>query len=256
MIDIHCHLEYMQEPEQVIAEARRKMTAIITSVADIKHKDMILELWDKNPDFLYVSFGLHPERISNYSDAEIDNYIDFIQANKEKVVAIGECGLDYLQVKEDEMARAKSFFLRFIELSKELKLPLIVHARNKPGSNDCFNDILKIITESDAKQVVFHCFSGSEGNLKYALDQGYWISFATVVCKSEKHKRLAEKTPLNKMLLETDSPWLDPASLELTNRPWKIAESAKVIAEIKDITAQEVLRKTEDNAKRVFRLPI
>ena len=245
----------MQNPEQVIAEAKRKMTAIITSVADIKHKDMILEIRDNNADFVFVSMGLHPDRISNYSDAEIDNYIDFIQANKEKAVAIGECGLDYLQVNGDEMDRAKSFFLRFIESSKELKLPLVVHARNKPGSNDCFNDILKIITDSNARNVVFHCFSGSESNLKYALDQGYWISFATIVCKSDKHKRLAEKTPLGKMLLETDSPWLDPASLELTNRPWKIAESAKVIAEIKDITAQEVLKKTEENAKKIFGLP-
>ena len=84
MIDIHCHLEYMNA-EQVISEAKQKMTALITSVADIKHKDQILALQSKSPEFVYVSLGLHPERVSKYSDYEIKKYFNFIKANKNKI---------------------------------------------------------------------------------------------------------------------------------------------------------------------------
>jgi len=194
MIDIHCHLEYMTDPDDVIKEAKSKMLAIITSVADIKHKDQILEIRDKNPDFVFVSLGLHPERISKYSDDEIIEYLDFIKANKKRIVAIGECGLDYLQVKKENRKRAEDVFVQFINLAKELQLPLVIHSRNEPGDSSCVNDILKILTDQNAKSVVLHCFSGNENNLKYALEQGYWISFATIVCKSEKHQRLAGKT--------------------------------------------------------------
>jgi TatD DNase family protein len=254
MIDIHCHLEYMPNPEQIIAEARQKMKAIITSVADIKHKDQILALQSKNPDFVFVSLGLHPDRISKYRDDEINDYLNFIKANKNKIVAIGECGLDYLQVKKENRKRAGDFFFQFIELAKELKLPLVVHSRNEPGDNSCTNDILRILKNQNAKSVVLHCFSGSESNLKYALEQDYWISFATIICKSEKHQRLAEKTPVENMLLETDSPWLHPSSKELINRPWMIFESARVIAGIKGTTAEKILQQTTENAKKVFNL--
>lgn len=101
-----------------------------------------------------------------------------------------------------------------------------------------------------------HCFSGSEQNLSYALEQNYWISYATIIARSDKHKRLAEKTPLENMLLETDSPWLDPDSRELTNRPWKIDRSAEIIAEIKEKTKEEILKITADNAIKAFGLKI
>lgn len=254
MIDVHCHLEYM--PEGVVKEAKGSMLAIITSVADINHKEEILEIREKNPDFVFVSLGLHPERISKYSDDEINDYLDFIKANKNSVVAIGECGLDYLQVKKDSRKKAEEVFIQFIGLAKKLKLPLVIHSRNEPGDNSCVNDILKLLTDQNAKSVVLHCFSGSEANLKYALEQDYWISFATLICKSEKHQRLAGKTPIEKLLLETDSPWLHPSSRELINRPWMIAESAKTIAAIKNISKEKILQQTTENAKKVFDLKI
>ena len=252
MIDIHCHLEYIKNPEEVIREARQKMTAIITSVADMKNKDKILAIRERNKDFVFVSLGLHPDRVKNYSDEEIDKYLEFIKANRDKIVAIGECGLDYFQVSADKRKRAEEVFIKFIELANQIKKPLVIHSRNEPGNNACFNDILKILTDQNAKSVVLHCFSGNESNLKYALEQNYWISFATIICKSEKHQRLARKTPIEKMLLETDSPWLHPSSRELINRPWLISESAKVIASINNIPAEKILHQTAENAKKVF----
>jgi len=142
MIDIHCHLEYMKNPEEVINEAKQKMTAFINSVADIKNKDKILSLREKNPDFIFVSLGLHPSRVNKYSDDEINDYFEFIRSNKDKIVAIGECGLDYLQVEEENRKRAEEVFVKFIDLAKELNLPLVIHTRGEPGSNAVFDDVL------------------------------------------------------------------------------------------------------------------
>lgn len=250
MIDVHCHLEYIQDPVLTIKEAKKKMKAIITSVADPKDAEEILNLREKYKDFLFVSLGFHPESLNSYSDQEIEKYIQLIESAKEKIVAIGEVGLDYsLETEEIDRERMKSVFCLFIDLAKNLDLPLVVHAR------DAFDDTLKILKEKGAKKVALHCFSGGERTLKEALNLGYFISFATNVCYTKKHPRLASKTPIERMLLETDSPWLDPDSPKtLTNRPWKIEKSAKVISEIKKISPKDVLRITSKNAVNFFKL--
>lgn len=254
MIDIHCHLEYMENPEQIIAEAKQKMSAIITSVADPKDMDKILALRGGHKGFVFVSLGFHPERIEKYKQNQIDGYIEEIKSHKKEIVAIGEAGLDYGWIKEPSRRKeSKAVFVQFIELANELRLPLVVHGRNEPGNSECTHDILKILDAAE-NDVVLHCFSGSETSLKEALEKGYWISFATLICKSDKHKRFANIVPLERILLETDSPWLHPTSREMINRPWMIEESAKVIAEIKGVSKEEVLRITEENARRVFGL--
>ncbi len=241
----------MERPEEVISRAKQKMAAIISSVADIKDKNKILELAEQNKGFVFVSLGLHPHNAISYSDEEIDKYVDFIRNNKEKIVAIGECGLDYVQVEPEKRERAETVFLRLKKLAEEIDKPLVLHVRDEPGSNSVFNKMLKLI-EKVKIPVVFHCFSGSKTQLNKALDCGYYISFATLVCKSDKHKRLAKGTPLENMLLETDSPWLHPTSREMINRPWLIEESAKAIAEIKGTAKEEILQTTTENAKKVF----
>jgi TatD DNase family protein len=159
-------------------------------------------------------------------------------------------GLDYSEECQGiDREKMRKIFYSFIDLAKELDLPLIIHAR------DAFNDALKILKEKSAKKVVLHCFSGSEGNLKEALKRGYFISFATNICWTKKHPRLAEKTPMEKMLLETDSPWLDPEERRgMKNKPWKIYFSAKIISEVKRIPADEILKITANNAKEFFNL--
>ncbi|MFH0832468.1 MAG: TatD family hydrolase [Candidatus Aenigmatarchaeota archaeon] len=251
MIDVHCHMEHMPA-EEVIAEARKKMTAIITSVADPKEAEKILQLSEKHRDFLYVSLGFHPHCVKDYSDEQINEYMEFIRANQNRIVAIGEVGLDYSEEYDDRM---KKVFSQFIELAKELTLPLVVHTRNGIENTNAFSDVLDILEKQNAENVVLHCFSGSDGNLKKALSRDYWISFATIICKTKKHPRLVSETPLEKMLLETDAPWLDPFSNERKNRPWNIIESAKIIADIKGVSVEEVLAATTRNAKKAFSIP-
>src|SRR3989344_774236 len=121
MFDIHCHLEYMEEPEEVIKEARSRMNGFITAVADPKDFDKIMRIADKNPDFVFVSAGFHPERTEKYSEKEIDEYIEKIRRNKERIVAIGEVGLDYSWIKSKEMQSiSKKIFEKFIFLANEV----------------------------------------------------------------------------------------------------------------------------------------
>ena len=101
---------------------------------------------------------------------------------------------------------------------------------------------------------MMHCFSGNEKNLRDCLTEGWYISYATIIARSQKHQRLAKKTPMDKMMLDTDAPWLDPDGKagELTNRPWNIERSAEVIAEALGTTKEAVLEKTEENARKFF----
>ena len=254
-IDVHCHITHMENPESVVREAMQKLSAIVTVTAEISHAEQALELRSKFPDFVFVSLGLHPEYCMKYSGKEIDSYMKLIRRSRKDVCAIGEVGLDYSWItKSDEQERSKEIFIQMIGLAKELKLPLEIHSRNSDRQKTAIHDTLKILTDEDAKDVVMHCFSGSEDEMKYAIENGYYISFATIICRSKKHQQFAKACDIDSMLLETDSPWLDPDSRELKNRPWKIRQSAQLIAEIKQLSMDEVLRITEENAKRIFRI--
>lgn len=252
MIDVHCHLEYMENPQQVVDEARkRKMAAIITSAPDPKHFAPTIALQHANEHFVYATFGFHPHLIPEYSVEERAKAIQAIRDNRYDIVGIGEVGLDYSD--PTDTIRQQEIFAEFIDLALELDMPLVVHCR------DAFPDALKLLAEKNVKHVVWHCFSGSEGVLKYILGQPEWfVSFATNVCYTKKHPRLAALVPLNRMLLETDAPWLDPdvpvgQERGLTNRPWKILKSAEVIAKIKGFSADEILSATAENARRIFK---
>src|SRR3989338_2494558 len=257
MIDAHCHLEHM-DADDVVSEAKKKgMTAVVTSIADIADKEKIIEMKKKYQDFVFICLGFHPEIMDRYNDKDIDDYIDFIRKNREHISAIGEVGTDYTWVtKTDQQERSKEIFIKFIELSKELGLHLVIHSRNGrdnvEGGNDGIGDAIKILSEMECGKVIMHCFSGSEGQLKTCISQGWTISLATVLVKSFKHQRLAKMVPLDRLVLETDSPWLDPDSHELANRPWKIERSAEVLSGLLGIPKEGILEQTAENAKRFF----
>src|SRR3989338_9184689 len=260
MIDAHCHLEYMEDVEDVIHHAKKAgMSAIVTSIADIKDKEKVIALHRKHPGFVFICLGFHPEIMDKYSSSDIESYTEFIRQNKKDISAVGECGLDYSWVtKAEDQILSRNIFESFIDLSKELQMPLVIHSRNgrdnKEGSNEGIADAIEMLRKHNCKDVMMHCFSGSEGQLKTCLAEGWMISFATVLVKSFKHQRLAKSTPLDQMVLETDSPWLDPDSRELVNRPWKIERSAEILANMINIDKDEVLRVTEKNTKRFFRI--
>ncbi len=260
IIDVHCHLEYMPNPSAVVEEAKKRgMAAIITSVPDPKDMGAMLKLQERYKGFVFLSLGFHPHHVYDYSGSQLDEYMEKIRKNKHRIVAVGEIGLDYshANLNKEEKTAQQNIFLEFIMLAKSLKLPVVVHIRSSADSRgNAYMDAFSILEKEMPFRVILHCFSGSEPDLKTTLERGYWISFATNVCKTKKHPRLAEKTPLDRMLLETDAPWLDPdapfGAKELTNKPWKIERSAAVIAELHNTTKQRVLDMTAKNAKKVF----
>lgn len=252
MIDCHCHITHIENTEEVIEEAEKKGMILINSALSVEDSEISFEIAKRYP-FFKVCVGLHPSDLDKFTDEDIDEYFKYITDNKEKIVAIGEIGLDYYWVKKpDKQKRQKQVFRKLIELSKELDLPLVIHSR------DSMRETLDILRDENAEKVMLHCFSGNEATLKMALDLGYYISYATNILWTKKHPFLIEETPLEKIFLETDSPWLDPDSTakerKLENRPWKIERSAEKIAEIKKIAKEEVLKQTTENAKKFFNI--
>jgi len=254
LIDSHCHIDRIKGPESAIEESRNKgITAIVTSALSLKEAEKVLALKKKFSDILYVCLGVHPIEVQEYND----DYINYIRERNSDIVAIGEIGLDGMKAGQN-YDKTSDVFDRMLTLANELKLPVVIHSRN--GEKKAISDVIRILSKSNVKQVMMHCFSGNETNLKDALDFGYHISYATNICWTKKHPVLAKQTPLDRMLLETDSPWLDPDSridnIKLDNRPWKITKSAEIIAGVKNISKEEVLKITADNARKFFNIRI
>ncbi len=248
MIDDHCHLTHMEDPDKVVVESMKKMTAIITSCADPKDKEKTLELSKKYKGFVFSCLGLHPEPAVKMSQKEINDYVNFIRAHKDEIVAVGEVGLEYRNITNKLLRKESQVIFRmFVELANELNLPLVIHCRD--AMKDCF----EILKEARV-DVVLHCFSGTDDDLEKALSRGYYISLSTLTVKSMRRQLQTKKVPLDKMLLETDSPWLDPFSNELKNRPWNISFTADAIAKEKGILTEEVINATTKNAIKVFKL--
>jgi len=257
MIDVHCHLEqqdFSKDRDEVIEECKKELKAVITSCAHPKDFELTLQLTEKYKNFVFASCGVHPEYIKEVSEKEIDNFLEKIKENKEKIVAIGETGLDFWYVKEtDWQQKQKELFIRFISLSKELRKPLIIHSR------EAYEETLKILEQEGAKEVDMHMF-GDHHLAKRVVDNGWFISINTIILRSKSHKKIARDCPLDKLMLETDAPWLSPKKLleglNSRNDPTSIKIVAEKIAEIKKLSFEKIWRNCGENAIKFFKLPI
>ena len=255
MIDIHCHLEqkdYDKDREDVIEKCKKELKAVITSCAHPKDFDLTLQLSEKYKNFIFASYGIHPEYIKEITEKEIEDFLEKVKQNKDKVIAIGETGLDYFWIRETEwQQKQKELFIQLIELSKEIKKPLIIHSR------DAYEDCVKILEQEDAKEVDMHMF-GDHHLTKRVVDNGWFISINAIILKSKSHKKIARDCPIEKIMLETDAPWLSPKKLldgiEERNDPTSIKIVAEKIAEIKKISFNDIWKKCGENAIRFFKL--
>jgi TatD DNase family protein len=257
MIDVHCHLEqkdYDKDRDDVIEKCKKELKAVITSCAHPRDFDLTLQLTEKYKNFVFACYGIHPEYIKEVSEKEIDEFLDSLVKNKDKIVAIGETGLDFWWTKEEEWKqKQRELFIRLIGLAKELKKPLIVHSR------EAYEETIKILEQENAKEVDMHMF-GDHHFTKRVVDNGWFISINTIILKSKSHKKIARDCPIERLMLETDAPWLSPKKLlegiEDRNDSTSIKVVAEKIAEIKKVSFEEVWRKCGENAVKFFRLPI
>jgi len=257
MIDVHCHLEqkdYDKDRDDVIEKCKKELKAVITSCAHPKDFDLTLQLTERYKNFIFASYGIHPEYIKEVSEKEIEEFLELLTKNKDKIVAIGETGLDFWWIKEEEwQKKQRELFTRLIDLAKELKKPLIVHSR------EAYEETIKILEQEDAKKVDMHMF-GDHHLTKRVVDNGWFISINTIILKSKSHKKIARDCPIERLMLETDAPWLSPKKLlegiEDRNDSTSIKIVAEKIAEIKKIDSEKVWRTCGENAVNFFKLPI
>jgi len=249
IIDVHCHIDFKnfnKDRDEVIKRAKKMLTAIIDSGVGLGGVRRSIRLSEEHRHFIYSTLGLHPVNAAKTEYNVIEDVIREIEENIEKAVGVGESGLDFHHTRDLEgRRRQEKIFRLFIELASEYELPLIIHAR------DSEKQALKIIKEYALKDVIFHCYSGSLETAYQILEEGYYLSFSTMICFMDHQQQLIKNLPLKNILTETDSPYLSPFKGE-RNEPSFLEEAVKKMAQIKNTSITEVDKITEKNAKKVF----
>jgi len=250
IFDSHAHYDadqFDEDREELLNSMQEKGIGTILNVgADWDSVTEVVELAQKYPH-VYAAVGLHPDEVG-VLDEEKFAYLRE-QCQKEKVVAVGEIGLDYYWDNESHDVQ-KKWFVRQLNLAREFNLPVIIHSR------DAAEDTLKIMKEhAQGLRGVIHCFSYSKELAREYVKMGFHIGIGGVVTfkNGKKLKEIAEEIPLEKILLETDCPYLAPVPYRgKRNSPLYIPYIAQEIAEIRGITYEEVVEQTEQNAKELF----
>ncbi|MDO8507555.1 MAG: TatD family hydrolase [bacterium] len=250
MIDTHAHLNFyhfQNDIDEVIEKSFAKgLEDIILVGTNVETSKIAVEMAEKN-EKLFATVGVHPQ--------EIDEAKEFPKiealANNKNVVAIGETGLDYYRLGEnlEEGKRAqKELLLSHIKLAKDRDLPLIFHNR------DSHEDFYQIVKDKDVRGVI-HCYTGNVDFAKKILDLGFMISFTGIITfdRGENLIEVIKKVPLEKIMVETDAPYLSPVPYRGKRcEPWMVKEVIQKIADIKELTFREVEEKTSSNAKVFF----
>lgn len=254
IFDTHCHLNH--------ADLYKDIDRIIESAHNVGVNKMLVVGYDKQTSFLaveianryegiYAAVGFHPTEIYGVSEEDYNQTLELIK--NEKVVAIGEIGLDYHWVKDEEQRKLqKEYFIKQIEFANEYQLPICIHCR------DALNDTLEILKlNKPLYGGVMHCYSGSVEMMKSFIDLGLYISLGgPVTFKNAKTpKEVAEEIDLNKLLVETDSPYLAPHPLRgSTNKPEYIRYVVDEIANLRSISKKHIAEVTYKNACKIFKI--
>jgi TatD DNase family protein len=250
MIDVHCHLEHekFRNKKETIQSFKKELKAIITSSPHPKDFDYVLQLKKEFNNFIFVCVGLHPEYIKEFSEETLDTFENFVMEKKDDIVSIGEIGLDYFWIKDEKLReKQKWLFEKLIEFAKSIDKPITVHIR------DAYEDAFKILENIDYQKVHLHMFGGDKF-LEKILSNQWKISVGPILLRSKTHKKIVKKLPIEKIMLETDAPWMKTDGRE--SLPTDVKIVAEKISEIKNIDLQEVEKETDKNAITFFNLKL
>lgn len=251
IIETHCHLDYLKDRplEETLAEAQRvNIERIITIAVAPENLATVRELSQVAP-FLYGTQGIHPHDAESYSDAveaEIRQHVP-----DDKMVAVGEIGLDYFYDNADRGIQ-RDVFRRQLQIACDTNRPVVIHSRE---ADDDTIDILREFESTLTRRGVIHSFTSGPGLARYAIDQGWCLGFNGISTfnKAENVRDIIRMTPIEQLLLETDSPFLTPAPYRgRENAPFYIPFVAEKVAEVKDLPLQSVLEHTYRNSLRTF----
>lgn len=253
IFDTHSHYDdeaFDQDRHELLGSLRDKGVGQLVNVgADMSSSKEALAL-AKQYDFIHAALGVHPSEVADLTEADMDWIRS--HASEEKVVAIGEIGLDY-HWDEPEPAAQRKWFLRQIQLAREVQLPVIIHSR------DAAAETMELLKETKAYECggVIHCYSYSPEMAQEYVKMGYFIGVGGVVTfkNAKKLKETVKEIPLESIVLETDCPYLAPEPFRgKRNCSLYISYVAEKIAELKGISAEEVIRQTEENAKQLYQI--
>ncbi|MBS7614837.1 TatD family hydrolase [Candidatus Bathyarchaeota archaeon] len=248
LIDTHAHLEDIEPLDEALTRAEQAgVTKIITMGVDRKSNQWALNESSKHARLslkIYPALGIHPSWID---EQRVDADLEFIEENISKIIAVGEIGLDYWYktVRKDEQKKnlQRETFRRLLEVVKKHKKPVSIHSRG------AWTDCVDIAIEIGVEKAVFHWFTGSLKDLKKLLDKGYYVSATPALSYSKEHKSIIENTPLDRILLETDSPVMYQGE---SSEPSHVLKALYCVAELKKEKNEIVAQITTENAKKVF----
>ena len=251
IFDTHAHYDdeaYEEDREDILKLIRQDGVGLVTDVgATIASTKKAVALSEQY-DFIYAAVGVHPEGVEELTDQDMNWLCEL--AKREKVVAIGEIGLDYYY-EDPKRDIQKIWFRKQLEVARKTGLPVVIHSR------DAAQDTLDIIKEEHGEQIggVIHCFSYGKEMAQVYLDMGFYLGIGGVVTfkNAKKLKEVVEYAPLDQIVLETDSPYLSPEpNRGKRNDSRNLVYVAREIARIKGVTEDEVIAVTEGNAERLL----
>ena len=253
IFDTHAHYDDEQfdtdREELLLSMAAGGVGTIVNASATVESWDKVLELTERYP-FLYGMIGVHPDDVGNLTE---ENFARMeVLAKREKIVAVGEIGLDYYWDNESHEVQ-KKWFIRQLDLARRLAMPVNIHSREAAADT---MEILK--TYGQGMRAIIHCYSYSPEMAIEYVKMGYLIGAGGVVTfkNARKLKEMVQKIPIEHIVLETDCPYLAPEpNRGKRNSSLNLPYVARAIAELKGISEEEVIRVTEENARRFYSLP-
>jgi TatD DNase family protein len=252
LVDSHCHLDFSDfsaELDAVVARAKAAgIGRIVTISTRVRKHAQVLAVAEKFPG-IFCSVGTHPHNA--HEELDIDAKALIALTKNPKVVAIGEAGLDYHYDNSPRAAQAQGL-RQHIAAARETGLPLVIHSR------DCDADMAQILEDETGKgafPAVLHCFTGGRDLAMRAIDLGYYVSFTGILTfkNSDALRAIAAELPADRVLVETDAPYLAPLPYRgKRNEPSYVIETAKVLAQTRGVSADEIARQTTENFFRLF----
>jgi len=255
IIDSHCHLDYLSLSSQLDDVLKRaqdnkvgKLLTICTTLESYEKIKILIKKYEN----IYGTFGIHPHETKNFSNVNAE-FIKKIKKEHDKIIGIGETGLDFYYNHSDKEIQ-KKIFNEHIDAAIDLKIPIIVHSRNAETET---YDILKDKLKKFDFKILIHCFTGSKNFAKKLLDIGCYISVSGIITFKNSLNLVdaVANVPVDRLLVETDSPYLAPLPFRgKTNEPSYIIHTVKKLSEIKKVSQEEIIFNTTNNFKRLFNI--
>lgn len=249
LIDSHAHLthEFINGEEIVLNMEADSIEKIVTIGVDIESSIKAVEFANKHKN-VYCAVGIHPDDCENVTEKDYE-ILEKLALN-DKVVAIGEIGLDYHNEGVNKQ-KQKEIFIRQIKIAKKHNLPICIHTRNAPWDT---YQILKEFSDDIVKPSIMHCYSETGAYAKLFLNLGFYISFSGNITYKKTDRSYLKSIPIDKILVETDSPFLSPEPLRGSyNQPARVKFTAQKIADILEMSFEDFARQTVENTYNVYK---